>query len=177
MRGILLTSLSKSIDEGERTVTSCPLPTKSLTADGTVPSPSHEEIMKTGLPLLNLAAKLFVTACNGIVPLGATPAKDDKILKYCLSPVSGGKNESFSSYMVRETESLLCMKKDARLAAATVPHFKRILQDSSNSCYVSAIKYNVEVSNCVSTFFVNHQVPRSSKSLPVSYTHLRAHET
>ena len=46
-------------------------------------------------------------------------------------------------------------------------HFKRILQDSSNSCYVSAIKYNVEVSNCVSTFFVNHQVPRSSKSLPV----------
>ena len=89
--------------------------------EGTVPSPSHDEMMNTGLPLLNLAARLFVTACSGIVPLGATPASDERILKYCLSPVSGGKKDNFSSYIVRETESRLLRKKDARLAAATVP--------------------------------------------------------
>ena len=95
--------------------------------------------MNTGLPRLNLAARLFVTACNGIAPFGATPARDDRILKYCLSPVSGGRNDNFSSYIVRETESRLLRKKDARLACNRT-HLQWILEDRTDSLNVSTIE-------------------------------------
>ena len=68
IRGMRLTKRSKSMDDGDRTVTSCPLPTKSRTAAGTVPSPSHEEMMNTGLPRLNLAASELVTAEVALCP-------------------------------------------------------------------------------------------------------------
>ena len=86
-----------------------------------VPSPSKALIMNTGEPRLNREERAFVTACRGIAPLGATPARLLKILKYCLSPVSGGKKESRSSYTANATLSLRLMKYDAKDAAATVP--------------------------------------------------------
>ena len=86
-----MVNFSKSMLDGERTVTSWPRPTKSLTAAGTVPSPSQDEMMNTGDPLLNLPDTELVTACSGILPLLVAPASALKILKYCLSPVSGGR--------------------------------------------------------------------------------------
>ena len=106
--------------------------------------------MKTGLPRLNRPLNELVTACSGIAPLGRTPARALRILKYCLSPVSGASTRFLVVDGERNRVATL-QEKGSKTGSGHRTHLQGILQHRSDAGKVSAVKDEIEAETASDT--------------------------